>query len=184
MHASWEDGCVCFYSAFSAHDYVEARTMAAKPAQVSRVRELVDELVAMVGGRWAATIDQPFIISGCTERTVIFELHFRMEVGGNEPVVMRDDVIGLRLRWDEVLRAMVLAKRDDEGPSFPSREQELTSEDEDAKQVPLGSTVSDSGGEVERREVKRVVDWTSAIEELRRKRRRGKGREDDPNHRC
>ena len=107
-----------------------------------------------------------------------------MEVGGNEPVVMRDDVIGLRLRWDEVLRAMVLAKRDDEGPSFPSREQELTSEDEDAKQVPLGSTVSDSGGEVERREVKRVVDWTSAIEELRRKRRRGKGREDDPNHRC
>ena len=40
--------------------------MAAKPAQVSRGRELVDELVAMVGGRWATTIDQPFIISGVT----------------------------------------------------------------------------------------------------------------------
>ena len=122
MHASWEDGCVCFYSAFSAHDYVETRTMAAKPAQVSRVRELVDELVAMVGGRWATTIDQPFIISGCTERIVIFELRFRMEMGGNEPVVMRDDVIGPRLRWDEVMRAMVPAKREDECPSLPSRE--------------------------------------------------------------
>ena len=158
--------------------------MAAKPTQVSRVRELVDELVAMVGEGWATTIDQPFIISGCTERTVIFELRFRMEVGGNEPVVMRDDVIGPRLRWDEVLRAVVPANREDEGPSLGIKEQELASEDEDAKQVPLGSTASDSCGDVERRTVKRVVDWTSAIEELRRKRQRDEGREDNPNHRC
>ena len=47
-----------------------------------------------------------------------------MEVGGNEPVVMRDDVIGPRLRWDEVLRAMVPAKREDEGPSLGIKEQE------------------------------------------------------------
>ena len=148
---------------------------------MSQVREPVDELVAMVGGRWVTTIDQPFIISGCTECTVIFKLRLHIEVGGNEPVVMRDDVIRPRLRWDEVLRAMVPAKRKDEGPSLPSREQELTSKDEDAKQVPLAS---DSGGDVERRTVKRMVDWTSAIEELRRKRRRGEGCKDNPNHRC
>ena len=90
--------------------------MAAKPAQVSRVRELLDELMTMVGEGWATTIDQPFAITGCTERTVIFDLRFRMEVGDEDPVVMRDDVIGRRLRWEGVLRAMAPEKQEDAGP--------------------------------------------------------------------
>ena len=79
------------------------------------------------------------------------------------------------------------ARREDDGcsgPSSPSQEQGAASEDGDAVQAPFESTASDLGGDVERRTVKWVVDWTSAIEELRRKRRRGEGREDNPNHRC
>ena len=161
--------------------------MAAKPAQVSRVRELVDDLVAMVGEGWATTIDQPFAITGCTERTVIFDLRFRMEVGDEDPVVMRDDVIGRRLRWEGVLRAMAPEKQVDAGPggsSSPSRDLKPTTEDGDAQQEPLKSTASDLGGDEERQTVKRVVDWTLAIEELWAKRRRGKERKDNLDHPC
>ena len=74
--------------------FAHALAMAARPEQKSRVRALVDELTALVGSEWATTIDQPFTITGYTERTVIFDLRFRMEVGGEDPVVVRDDVIG------------------------------------------------------------------------------------------
>ena len=39
------------------------------------------------------------------------------------------------------------------------------------------------GGDVVRRTVKQVVDWTLAIDELWAKRRRGEGRKDNPDHR-
>ena len=90
--------------------------MATKPAQVSRIRELVDELVAMVSKGLATTIDQPFAITGCTECTVIFDLRFHMEVGNEDPVFMRDDVIGLRLQWEDVMRAMAAEKQEDASP--------------------------------------------------------------------
>ena len=57
---------------------------------------LVDELVALVGSECATTIDRAFAIMGYTERTVIFDLHFCMEVGDEDPVVMRNNVIGRR----------------------------------------------------------------------------------------
>ena len=146
--------------------------MAAKLVQVSRVRELVDKLVTMVGEGWETTIDQPFAITGCTERTVIFDLRFRMEVSDEDPVVMRDDVIGRRLRWEGVLRAMAPAKQEDAGPrgsSSPSQDQKPTTEDEDSEE--------------ESRPVKRMVDWTLVIEELGAKLRRGGRHQDDPDHR-
>ena len=152
--------------------------MAAKPAQVSRVRELGDELVAMVGEGWATTIDQPFAITDCTERTVIFDLRFRVEVGDEDPVVMRDDVIGRRLRWEGVARAMAPAKQEDAGPggpSSPSRDQKPATEDGDALPALFESTANELDSEEESRPVKRMVDWTLAIEELRVKRRRGGG---------
>ena len=82
---------------------------------------------------------------------------------------------------------MASARREDDGcsgPSSPSREQGTASEDEDAQQAPLKSTASDLGGEEERQTVKRVVDWTLAIEELWAKRRRGEGRKDNLDHPC
>ena len=64
------------------------------------------------------------------------------------------------------------------------KSKERLSEDGDAQQAPFESTASDLGGDVERRTVKRVVDWTLAIEELWAKRRRGKERKDNLDHRC
>ena len=92
-----------------------------------------------------------------------------------------------RLRWDGVARAVASARREDDGcsgPSSPSREQGTASEDGDAQQAPLKSTASDLGGDEERQTVKRVVDWTLAIEELWAKRRRGKERKDNLDHPC
>ena len=73
---------------------------------------------------------------------------------------------------------MALARRGDEGcsgPSSPSQEQGTEFEDGDAVQAPSKSMSSDLGGDVARRMVKGVVDWTLAIEELWAKRRRGEG---------
>ena len=82
---------------------------------------------------------------------------------------------------------MAPEKQEDAGPGGPSslsRDLKPTTEDGDAQQAPLKSTASDLGGEEERRTVKRVVDWTLAIEELRAKRRRGKERKDNLDHPC
>ena len=79
------------------------------------------------------------------------------------------------------------ARREDDGCSFPSsplHDQGTASEDGDAQQAPLKSTASDLGGDEGRRTVKRVVDWTLAIEERRAKRRRGKERKDNLDHPC
>lgn len=68
--------------------------MAIKPAQKSRVRALVDELIMVVGGEWATIIDQPFDITGYTEHMVIFDLCFRIEVKDEDLVVVKDEIIG------------------------------------------------------------------------------------------
>ena len=76
--------------------------MVARPYAVSRVHSFVDALTRWVEAPGDTTIDMPFIIAGCTERTVIFDPHFRMEVPNDDPVLLRDDVIGWWLRWDSV----------------------------------------------------------------------------------
>ena len=76
-----------------AFNLAHTLAMATRPTQMSRVRALVDELVALVGSEWATTIDQPFITTGYTERTVIFDLRFRMEAGDDEPIVMWKGII-------------------------------------------------------------------------------------------
>lgn len=40
----------------------------------------MDALVAWVDEPWAMIVNAPFVISGCTERTIIFDSCFRMEV--------------------------------------------------------------------------------------------------------
>ena len=82
--------------------------MVAKPAQKSRIYALVDELVIVIGGEWATTIDQPFAITSCIERMVIFNLRFRIEVGDKDSVVIRDNIIGQHLRWNGVCYVNVL----------------------------------------------------------------------------
>ena len=132
----------------------------------------------MVGEGWATTIDQPFVITGCTERTVIFDLRFRMEVGDEDPVVIREDVIGRRPRWKGVTRAIAPVKQEDAslgGSSSPSRDQKPAPGNEEALPALFESTADDLDSEEESRPVKRMIDWILVIEELRAKHRRGGG---------
>lgn len=107
------------------------------------------------------------------ERMVIFNLHFRMEAGDEELVVMWDDIIGPRLWWEDVTSAMALAKQEDEvcsGPWSLSWEIGPAYEDEDIVLPFPKSTAGDLDGDVECQAVKTKVDWTLALEEIRAKR--------------
>ena len=98
--------------------------MAAHPVTVSHVRAFVDALKQWAEGPWATTIDVPFVVAGCTERTVIFDLRFRMNVPDGDPVLLRDDVIGRRLRWEGVEEAIApqeLGAGGNEAPREPPR---------------------------------------------------------------
>ena len=102
-----------------------------------------------------------FIIMGCTERMVIFDLRFRLEVGDDELVIMWEDVIGRCLQWDGVTRAVAPVRQEDEGRSGPSslpREQDLAPKEEDKMQSHFRSTIGNLDNDVEHRAVKRVVD--------------------------
>ena len=122
------------------------------------------------------------------ERTVIFDLRFRMEVPDDDPVLLLDDVIGWRLRWDGVEDAIAPRNQlveDQEAephlPRWPARNERLN--DDEA----LSSFSLESDATREERLCsgqKRVVDWTLSVEELRTKRRCDKGRKDHPDHRC
>ena len=83
------------------------------------------------------------------------------------------------------MRAMTPSKREDEvcsDPSSLSRERGSASKDEDAVLPSPESTVGDLDGDADCREVKRKVDWTLALEEIRAKRQRGNECQDDPDH--
>ena len=155
--------------------FVHVLAMAARPEQKSRVRTLIDELVGLVGSEWATTIDQPFAITCCTERTVIFDLRFRMKVGDEDPVIMRDDIIGWRLHWEGVTRAMTPTKQEDEGPSSPPREKEPASENEEATPPSLESSASNLEDDTGCWAVKRKIDYTLALEDIWSKHLRGRG---------
>ena len=64
-----------------------------------------------------------------------------MEVGDEDPVAIKDDVIGRRLRWEGVARAMTPTKHKDEGPSSMMREKEPASKNEEAFLPSLDSSV-------------------------------------------
>ena len=68
--------------------------MAARPYDMSRIRSFVDALTRWVEAPGDTTINMAFIIARCTECTVIFDLRFRMEVPDDDPVLLRDNVIG------------------------------------------------------------------------------------------
>ena len=94
------------------------------PMTVSRVRTFIDTLKQWAEEPWATTVDVPFVIRGCTERTVIFDLRFRMTVPDGDPVLLRDDVIGRRLRWEGVEEAIAPRERGagrNEAPREPPR---------------------------------------------------------------
>ena len=150
--------------------------MAAHPVTVSRVRAFIDVLKQWAEEPWATTVDVPFVIGGCTERTVIFDLRFRMTVPDGDPVLLRDDVIGRRLRWEGVEEAIAPRERGagrNEAPREPPRAQlhvahrdEEEADPRDAPGTPGASATSP------RRSEKRRVDTTMNNEEQRRKRRR------------
>lgn len=80
--------------------------MVAHPLMAFHIQAFVDALMEWANAPWAIAIDVPFIISGCIERMVIFDLHFRIEVPDGDLVLLWDDVIGRRLCWNSVERAI------------------------------------------------------------------------------
>ena len=151
--------------------------MAARPYAVSRVRLFVNTLTRWVKVPGDTTIDMPFIIAGCTERTVIFDLRFHMEVPDDDPVLLRNDVIGRRLRWDGVEDAIATRNQraeDQEAkphlPRWPAQSERLD-DDEALSSFSLESNATRK--ERPRSGQKREVDWTAALEDVAHKRRRG-----------
>ena len=151
--------------------------MAARPYAVSRVRLFVDALTRWVEAPGDTTIDMPFIIAGGTERTVIFGLRFCMEVPDDAPVVLHDDVIGRRLRWDGVEDAIARRNQHAEDqeaephlPRWPAHNERLN-DDEVLSSFSLESNATRE--ERPRSGQKRKVDWTVALEDVARKRRCG-----------
>ena len=104
----------------------------------------------------------PFVIAGCTNRTVIFDLQFRVEVPQGDPVLGTDPVIGRILRLEGFKRTIaprqenreVLRRKED----APEDEDELSNfeEEEDA-------------GHNNARGVRRRVDWTATLEDIAQK---------------
>ena len=151
--------------------------MAARPYAVSRVRLFVDALTRWVEVPGDTTIDMLFVIAGCTERTVIFYLRFRMEVPDDDPVLLRDDAIGWQLRWDGVEDAIATKNQraeDQEAephlPRWPAHNERL--DDDEA----LSSFLLESDATCEewpRSGQKRKVDWTATLEDVAHKHRRG-----------
>ena len=144
---------------------------------VSRVRAFVDALKQWAEEPWATTVDVPFVIGGCTERTVIFDLRFRMTVPDGDPVLLRDDVIGRRLRWEGVEEAIALQERGagcNEAPrELPRAPLHATHRDEDEANPGVAPGTPEASAASPRQREKRGADWTMNNEEQRRKHRRG-----------
>ena len=144
---------------------------------VSRVRAFVDALKQWAKEPWATTVDVPFIIGGCTERTVIFDLRFRMTVPDGDPVLLRDDVISRRLQWEGVEEAIAPQERGagcNEAPREPPRAPLHAAHcDEDEVDPRVAPGTAEASAASPRQREKRKVDWTMNNEEQRRKRRRG-----------
>ena len=58
----------------------------------------VEALVEWADASWSTTTDTPFITVGCTDRSVIFKLWFRMDLPDGDPVLITDPVVGRILR--------------------------------------------------------------------------------------
>lgn len=72
--------------------------MAVHPLTTSHVRAFVKALEEWAEALWAMTVDVPFVIAGSTNRSVIFNMRFRMDVLEGDPILMMDPIIGRMLR--------------------------------------------------------------------------------------
>ena len=144
---------------------------------VSHVCAFVDVLKQWAEEPWTTTVDVPFVIGGCTERTVIFDLRFRMTVPDGDPVLLRDDVIGRRLRWEGVEEAIAPRERGagrNEAPREPPMAQlHVADRDEEEADPRVAPGTPGASATSPRRSEKCRVDWTMNDKEQRRKRRRG-----------
>ena len=100
-----------------------------------------------------------------------------MTVPNGDPVLLQDDVIGRRLRWEGVEEAIAPWERGagcNEAPrELPRAPLHATHRDEDeADPCVVPGTPKASAASPRQRE-KRTVDWTMNNKEQRRKRRRG-----------
>ena len=74
--------------------------MAAHPLTTSRVRTFVEAIAEWAEAMWATTVDIPFIIVGCTNRSLIFDLRLRMDLPDRDLVFMTDLVVGRIRQWE------------------------------------------------------------------------------------
>ena len=114
-------------------------------------------------------------LPGARSGTAIFDLRFRMEVPDDDPVLLLDDVIGRRLRWDGVEDAIATrnqrAEDQEAEPHLPRWQNERLDDDEALSSFSLESNATRE--ERPRSGQKRKVDWTAALEDVARKHRRG-----------
>ena len=147
--------------------------MVAHLLTTSRVRDFVEALEQWAEARWATTVDAPIIIAGCTDRSVIFELSFRMELPDGYPVLETDPVSGQILRQGVIERSISPRREVDQGPEEVPREEAQGSEVQDEEEAlscftQAVASAEHGEGRMERGG-KRRVDWTEDIAPKRRR---------------
>ena len=78
---------------------------------------------------WSTTVDILFIIAGCTDQPVIFDLRFKMTLPDGDPVLEMDPIIGRILGQDEVKCVIMLWREAVWEPDEELREESRESEE-------------------------------------------------------
>ena len=90
--------------------------MAVHPLTTSHVWAFIEALVEWSEAPWATTVDMPFVIIGYTNKTVIVDLRFQIDVLKVDLVLMTDPVIR-RILWREGVECAIVLWWDmDQGP--------------------------------------------------------------------
>ena len=76
--------------------------MAVHPPTTSRIGVFIEAMVKWAEPPWATTVNIPFIIAGCTNRSVIFDLQFQMELTDGDPIFMTNPAVGWMFQWEGV----------------------------------------------------------------------------------
>ena len=77
------------------------------PLTISCVRIVFETMAEWDEAPWATTVNMLFIIAGCTDRSVIFNLYFWVGMREGDVVLMLDPIIGRMLQREGVECAIV-----------------------------------------------------------------------------
>lgn len=102
--------------------------MATHPLTTSLVRAFMEALAEWADAPWTTPVDIPFITTGCPDRSVKFDLRFRMLLPDGDSVLITDPVVGRMLRQEGVERAIAPRRDEVQGPNGARREESRGSE--------------------------------------------------------